>query len=185
MSQAVYYLTGMGGRLGTGLGQGLLSRGFEISGRELVEEFRTLDFQKQIDLVAADLKDNFWFEDAHVIANSFGAYLFLHAQMQMEPYIGNVILLSPILGEFGNEDTRMNFIPPRADKLFEVAQSSSFPIPKQCEIHVGADDWQSNPSNVTAFGAMLGLEVTVVPNAGHMLPKDYVGDLLDKWLILR
>jgi hypothetical protein len=182
MSQAVYYLTGMGGRLDTGLGQELLSRGFEISGRELVEEFRKLDFQKQIDLVAADLKDNFWFGDAHVIANSFGAYLFLHAQMQMEPYIGKVILLSPIVGEFGNEETRMNFIPPRSDKLFEVSQSGSFPIPKQCEIHVGSEDWQSNPANVTTFGSMLGIDVTVVPNAGHMLPKEYVRDLLDKWL---
>lgn len=181
MSQPVYYLTGMGGRFDTGLGQGLLSRGFEISGRELVEEFRKLDFQKQIDLVAADLKDNFWFEDAHVIANSFGAYLFLHAQMQMDPYIGKVILLSPIVGEFGNEETRMNFIPPRADKLLEVAQSGNFPIPKQCEIYLGSEDWQSNPSNVKAFGSMLGLDVTVVQHAGHMLPKEYVGALLDTW----
>jgi hypothetical protein len=29
---------------------------------------------------------------------------------------------------------------------------------------------------------MLGLDVTVVQNAGHMLGKDYVGNLLDKWL---
>jgi pimeloyl-ACP methyl ester carboxylesterase len=182
MTNPVYYLTGMGGRLDAGLGQGLLRRGFEIAGRELVEEFRKLDFQKQIDLVAADLKDNFWYDDAHVIANSFGAYLFLHAQMQMDPYIGKVILLSPIVGEFGNEETRMNFIPPRADKLFEVAQSGRFPIPKHCEIHVGSEDWQSNPTNVTTLGALLGISVTVVPNAGHMLPKEYVGDLLDKWL---
>lgn len=77
----------------------------------------------------------------------------------------------------------MNFIPPRAEKLFELANAGAFPIPKQCEIHVGSEDWQSNPANVTAFGAMLGINVTVVPNAGHMLPKEYVGDLLDRWLI--
>jgi hypothetical protein len=37
---------------------------------------------------------------------------------------------------------------------------------------------------VMTLGAMLGLSVTVVPNAGHMLPKDYVGELLDQWLVL-
>jgi alpha-beta hydrolase superfamily lysophospholipase len=182
MGRTVYYLTGMGGRLDTGLGQGLLSRGLQIAGRELVDEFRRLDFQKQIDLVADDLESNHWSEDAHVIANSFGAYLFLHAQAQLPPYIGKVILLSPIVGEFANEETQMNFIPPRAEKLLSLAKDGLFPVPKQCQIHVGSEDWQSNPANVTAFGQLLGLDVTVVPNGGHMLPKEYVGKLLDTWM---
>ena len=182
MSRHVYYLTGMGGRLDSGLGQGLLSRGCEISGRELVGEFRKLDFQEQIDHIVEDLRDNFWHEDARVIANSFGAYLFLHAQTQMPAYLGRLILLSPIVGEFANEETQMNFIPPRADKLLELARAGRFPVPKQCQVHVGSEEWQSNPVNVTTFGSMLGIPVTVVPNAGHMLPKEYVGDLLDKWL---
>ena len=168
----------MGGRLATGLGQALLSRGFELSGRELSDEFRKLDFQQQVDLVAEDLQSLFWHEDARVIANSFGAYLFLHAQIQMKPYIGRVLLLSPIVGEFSNGDTRMNFVPPRADKLQLLADAGSFPIPINCEFYVGSEDWQSNPVNVTAFGSMLGIPVTVVPNAGHTLPKEYVGNLL-------
>lgn len=182
MKKSVYYLTGMGGRLDTGLGQALLSRGFQVAGRELYGEFRKLDFQQQVDLVAEDLQIHFWQEESRVIANSFGAYLFLHAQVQMKPYIGRVILLSPIVGEFSNEDTRMNFVPPRADKLQQLAKAESFPIPIHCEVHVGSEDWQSNPVNVTAFGSMLGIDVAVVPNAGHMLPKEYVGNLLDRWL---
>jgi alpha-beta hydrolase superfamily lysophospholipase len=182
MNRTVYYLTGMGGRLDSGLGQALLSRGLEIAGRELVGEFRKLDFQDQIDHIVDDLQGNFWHVDSRVIANSFGAYLFLHAQAQMEPYIGKVILLSPIVGEFGNDVTQMNFIPPRAEKLRKLAEAGTFPLPEQCQIHVGAEDWQSNPANVTAIGALLGLDVTVVPDAGHILPKEYVGALLDKWL---
>jgi alpha-beta hydrolase superfamily lysophospholipase len=181
-AKSVYYLTGMGGRLDTGLGQGLLSRGWSVTGRELVGEFRDLDFQEQIDLVADDLQSEFWSEDARVIANSFGAYLFLHAQAQMEPYIGQVILLSPIVGSFSSEKNLMGFMPPRAPKLMELVERGAFPVPKQCEIHVGSEDWQSNPENVTAMGSMLGINVTVVPNAGHRLPKEYVGDLLDRWL---
>ena len=182
MSSEIYYLTGMGGRLDSGLGQALLTKGFDVTGRELIGEFRQLGFQEQVELVVNDLQTNFSYENARVIANSFGAYLFLHAQAQMEPYIGRVILLSPIVGEFSNLETRMNFIPPRADKLLQLAKAHNFPIPMQCEAHVGSDDWQSNPANVSAFGLMLGIPVTVVPNAGHMLPKEYVGDLLDKWL---
>ena len=71
----------------------------------------------------------------------------------------------------------------RPDKRFltTVARAGAFPVPKQCEIHVGADDWQSNPANVKAFGTMVGVAVTVVPDAGHSLPKAYVGGLLDRW----
>ena len=182
MSSTVYYLTGMNGRLDTGLGQGLKNLGAEVNGRELVGEFRRLEFQQQIDCIIEDLTTKHWNDDAHVIANSFGAYLFLHAQAELPPYIGKVILLSPILGEFGNEDTRMNFIPPRAEKLLTLARSGTFPAPKQCQIHVGSEDWQSNPNNVTTFGQLLGIEVSVVPDAGHMLPKEYVRELLNTWL---
>ena len=182
MKKSVYYLTGMGGRLDTGLGQALLSRGFEVAGRELYGEFRKLEFQQQVDLVAEDLQSHFWQEEARVIANSFGAYLFLHAQVQMKPYIGRVILLSPIVGEFSNEYTRMNFVPPRADKLQQLAEAGSFPVPIHCEVYVGSEDWQSNPVNVSTLGSKLGIDVTVVPDACHTLPKEYVGNLLDRWL---
>ena len=52
-----------------------------------------------------------------------------------------------------------------------------------CEIHVGAQDWQSNPDNVLKLAALLHLPVTVVPDAGHMLGKEYVGKLLGGWLV--
>ena len=182
MRKTVYYLTGMGGRLSTGLGEGLLSRGFDVQGRELFGDFKKLEFQQQIDIVASDLKNYFWHQDAFVIANSFGAYLFLHAQAQLESYIGKVILLSPIVGEFTNEDTMTAYIPPRSDRLLQLAMANQLPTPKQCEIHVGELDWQSNPVNVKNLGKILNIKVNIVPNAGHMLPKSYVGSILDKLL---
>lgn len=182
MDKQIYYLPGHGGRLETGLGEGILDRGFNVEGRATVGEFRYLSFGEQVALVAQDLSTKYWHEDAKVIANSFGAYLFLHAQELMEPYIGRVLLLSPIVGEFSNDDTEMGFIPPRADKLQKLAGAGTYPIPRQCEIHVGAQDWQSNPDNVVKLAGLLGLLVTVVPNAGHMLGKPYVSALLDRWL---
>ena len=76
----------------------------------------------------------------------------------------------------------LGFIPPQAGRLLELAENGTYPIPKQCEIHVGEQDWQSNPSNVTALAGRLGLGVTIVPNAGHTLGKDYVSSVLDRWL---
>ena len=181
-SKVIYYLTGMGGRLDSGLGQALLDKGLDVTGRELTGEFRQLGFQEQVDAVASDLQSSFWNTEAMVIANSFGAYLFLHAQAQLPAYPGRVILLSPIVGEFANQETEMNFIPPRSDRLLELAKTGSYPAPLHCEIHVGSLDWQSNPTNVELFGALTGLKVTVVPEAGHMLPKEYVNNLLDRWL---
>lgn len=181
--QTIYYLPGYGGLISTGLGQALLSRGFDVTGRETVGDFKALGFQGQVETVASDLRDYFWREDARVIANSFGAYLFLHAQVLLgEPYIGQVTLLSPILGEFVNDDEvrPMNFIPPQAEKLLELAKSGRFPVPVNCDIHTGAEDWQSC-ANSQSFGEMVGIKVHVVEAAGHMLPKAYVSHLMEGW----
>lgn len=100
----------------------------------------------------------------------------------MSPYPGKVLLLSPIVGDFQNEEIRMGFIPPRAEVLLELAQTGRFPCPLQAEIHVGSEDWQSHPTNVTAFGRAVGIRVEVLPGGGHMLGKEYVGGVLDRWL---
>ena len=180
--RTAYYLPGHGGQVSTGLGEGLASRGWAAVGRETIGDFRRLPFEQQVDAVAQDLREHFWREDAHVVAVSFGAYLFLHAQAQLPPYVGNVLLLSPIVGQFSSDEMGLGFIPPRADKLKDLAESDQYPAPLNCHIHVGSEDWQSNPTNVTAFAEKVGLQLTVVPNAGHQLGKQYVGALLDQWL---
>ena len=178
----LYYLPGRGGRLDTGLGTALIERNLLVSGRETVGEFAGLSFQEQIELVAQDIQAGFWHKEAKILANSFGAYLFLHAQTLMPAYIGKVLLLSPIVGEFSNNETGTHFVPPRSRKLKELAQAKKFPTPQSCEIHVGEQDWQSNPEHVSEFGRLLNISVTVVPRAGHMLPKEYVTTVLDQWL---
>ena len=183
MAISIYYLPGHGGQVSTGLGDGLLSRGFDVAGRETTGEFRKLRFTEQIELIAEDLQTGFWHEEARVVANSFGAYLFLNAQRLMKPYVGKVLLLSPIIGEFSSDETRMGFIPPQAGKLMELlADRGEYPVPNRCEIHVGEQDWQSNPKSVQSWAGKLGITTTIVPNAGHMLGKDYVSAVLDRWL---
>jgi hypothetical protein len=181
-SKTIYYLPGYGGQLDTGLGRALMDRGFNVAGRETRGDFRSLPFDKQIATVGQDLKDHFWHADARVICNSFGAYLFLHAQTKLPSFPGRVLLLSPIVGEFTNAEARTSFSPPRPTRLKDLAEAGQFTVQRQCEMHVGEDDWQSIPANVQAFGRLTGISVTVVLGGGHDLGKDYVGPLLDGWL---
>ena len=97
--------------------------------------------------------------------------------------MGRVLLLSPIIGQFSDdENSRLGFIPPRSERLLELAECRTYPVPSHCEIHVGELDWQSNPTNVRRFAGPLGINVTVVPQGGHILGQEYIGALLDSWL---
>jgi predicted alpha/beta hydrolase family esterase len=182
LQKPIYYLPGRGGRLDTGLGLHLLQKGYDLTGRALVDDFNKLSFAEQVDTVAQDLRANFWNASAQIIANSFGAYLFLHAQIQLTPFPGKVLLLSPIVGESSNEGRGASFIPPRATQLLELAESGKYPKPLHCQMHVGSEDWQCNPENVQKLATLIRAEVFIVDGAGHNLPKSYVGELLDKWL---
>jgi hypothetical protein len=178
----IYYLPGRGGRLHKGLGEALIARGFNLLGRETVGEFAALAFHDQIELVANDLKKMFWHERAAVIANSYGAYLFLHAQAGLPAFPGRVLLLSPIVGGFYDDSLGTGFVPPLAEKLFQFARAGNMPNPQRCEMHVGSLDWQCDPEKVCALGALIGVSATVVPEAGHLIGSYYVGQVLDRWL---
>jgi hypothetical protein len=95
---------------------------------------------------------------------------------------GRVLLLSPIVGEFSNEQAQVSFSPPYPTRIMELAEAGQFKAPAHCAIHVGEEDWQSIPANVQTLGELTGITVTVVPKGGHDLGKKYVGPLLDRWL---
>ncbi len=182
MKNNIYYLPGYGGELNAGLGKELARRGLSIFGRETIGEFAKLEFADQIETVRRDLVEKFWDVNSKVIANSFGAYLFLHAQSQMSSYIGKLLLLSPIVGDFVSDDGLRAFSPPRAGKLQSLIGSGNYNAPANCEIHVGANDWQSNPECVSELADSLNIPIFVVENNGHMLDQNYVKLMLDRWL---
>lgn len=159
-----------------------MARGFDIAGRTTSGEFNQLSFSDQVRAIANDLESGFWYKDAKVVANSFGAYLFLHAQALMSPFIGKVLLLSPIVGEFTNNEKMMSFVPPRSDDLKNLINSGNYPTPLHIEVHVGSEDWQSNPESVKSVAIQLDIAYSIVPNDGHSLSKAYVGSVLDRWL---
>ena len=180
--RTIYCLPGRGGRLSKGLGLELRTRGYTLEGRETVGDFARLAFSDQIRLIAEDLKADFWNEDASVIANSFGAYLFLNAQSLLPAFPGRVLLLSPVVGSITSKETGIRISPPLGDRLLDLAEEGALNVPRRCEIHVGELDWQCPPELVGRFGRLAGIPVRVVPANGHMLDKGYVSRLLDAWL---
>ena len=182
MGNTVYYLPGRGGKITTGLGQGLLDRECSIVGRETRGAFLKLTFQQQLEAICKDLQDEFWHEEAKLVAVSYGCYLFLHAQLCMPAFPGRVLLLSPVLGRAFASSVGVGFIPPRSDQLGQAASRREFPTLNKAEIHVGSEDWQSNPDAASSFGENTSIPVTVVEGKGHMLGADYVSPILDRWL---
>ena len=180
--KTVYYLPGNGGRLNAGLGAELLRRGASLEGREQVGVFRELSFEEKISLIAEDLKTNHWHQDALVIANSMGAYLFLHAQSMLPAFVGKVVLLSPIIGEAIDPATNRMYFPPRAGKLQRLIEQGEFNAPLNCEIHVGEHDWQANPAEVLKLASRVRFKVNIVPGSGHQIDRVYVGDVLSRVL---
>jgi hypothetical protein len=179
---SIYYLPGAGGRLETGLGAGLASRGLTVFGRATVGAFKELPFDEQVRAIADDLCRYCWRPDGRVIANSFGAYLFLQAQAQLPSYPGRVLLLSPILGNFANEQTGHYFSPPKATHLMRIAREGLFPFLTRGEIHVGDQDWQSPTEIVQEFGVLVQIPVKIAKGRGHQLGADYVSQVLGRWL---
>ena len=182
ITPTVYYLPGRGGKLTTGLGKGLLDRGFSVLGRETRDAFLKLTFQQQLDTIKMDLLEQFWHKDSKLVAVSYGCYLFLHTQLSSTAFPGKILLLSPVLYGAFSPTVGIGYISSTANKLRQAVEEHQFPSLKQAEIHVGLDDSVSNPEEITAFGEATSIPVTTISGKGHMLGEDYVGPLLDRWL---
>jgi hypothetical protein len=55
MINVIYCLPGWAGHLSTGLGKALMDRGFDVTGRETRDNFKTLSFTDQVETVKEDL----------------------------------------------------------------------------------------------------------------------------------
>jgi len=73
-------------------------------------------------------------------------------------------------------------VPPRAGEIQRRIDLSAYPVPRNCHIHVGSEDWQSDPVAICRFGKQLAIPVSIVNGRGHILGEDYVGGVLDEWL---
>ncbi len=57
--------------------------------------------------------------------------------------------------------------------------AGTFNAPRNMEIHVGSEDWQSDPIEVARLGEAVGARCYVTPGRGHTSGVDYVCRILD------
>lgn len=147
-AKTIHYLPCYGGQLATGLGRALMDRGFDVAGLEKRGDFCFLPFAEPIATVGQGLENHFCRAEDRVICNSFSGHIFLYLQTQMPPFPEQVLLLSPFVGKFTNEQARTRVSLPRSTRLKDLAEAGKFTVPRKCEMHVGKHDCQINSVSV-------------------------------------
>ncbi|NPA50163.1 MAG: hypothetical protein GXO02_00860 [Epsilonproteobacteria bacterium] len=136
----VYFLPGRRSKLTGTIGQIISDLGYKIYGREVLGEFEVYPIQKQIEIIANDIKSNFWDKEAKIIGRSYGGYLIMHTIIELLPDIfpGKILLLGPVLGK---SHFRKGYCsrPPRAYKLLKYAKEKKLD-PFNIEIYTGKED---------------------------------------------
>ena len=174
----LYFLPGRGSSLNGRLGLELQSRGYELQGRGLEDDFAKLSFPEQVDCVASDLRELDG-RDIPVIANSWGAYWALHALLQNQKSYSKTLLISPIIGAVRGEG-RM-FKPPLSKVMERSIDESLFPD-IDLTVLVGSEDWQSPQKRCEEMCKAIGGDIFVAEGKGHDLGRETVVQLLDQWL---
>lgn len=164
----VLYITGRGGSLNKGLAAYLASsvKGFE--GVAVDTQFLKKRPLEQVEFIRQKMVKD---PARLVIANSYGAYLVLHALAQIEDLTPeNVLLLSPLLGVGRGQGGFYMNIPPLLSRLEEAFATGALTRPKSIKFLVGELDQQINSEQVGFLDQYFGLgSVHVFPEEGHML----------------
>ncbi|MCX5813030.1 MAG: hypothetical protein NT178_10860 [Proteobacteria bacterium] len=179
LGKQIYLIPGRGEKLDDTLGRILKMLGYNYEGMALTLDVEHLWFSEQLELVRSDLTLQFWDAGSVLIGRSYGAYLLLHTLADMPPFPGRVLLFSPVLGAASSKDHHYGSIPPRAEKLFKLAKSNTFPAPAYMEIHTGAEDHDCSPLLAENFkSGVKNTTLVMVEGAGHNLSENYLRDIL-------
>ena len=172
------YITGRGGS-GTGGLSAYLSRLTEdYSVLPVNDQFLGRDLQDQIKCVRKFTTSG----STHVIANSYGAYLFLLSLIAQPASPIRVLLLSPVLGRAMDRERMLFSRPPREASLKRAISDMNLGQVQHLEILTGEDDEVCDPNLARTIGQKLNIPVTVLRGQGHMLQPRSVATAVDTFL---
>jgi len=176
--RALRYITGRGGNGKGGLSAYLATLSDDYDVLPIDPDFLAQDIQAQVNTVRAFIQ----LEDANVIANSYGAYLLLLSLINQPPSPLRVLLLSPVLGRAISEERMLLSRPPREKTLHKAIAEQRLGMPDHLEIVTGAEDEICDPALARQVGEQLGINVSILPNEGHMLDPVSVESALQRLL---
>ena len=108
-------------------------------------------------------------DNAHIIANSYGAYLLLQSLIDQPSLSAKVLLLSPVLGRAMDPDRMLLSRPPRERTLREAIEARRLGLPLSLTVVTGREDEICDWKLATHFADALGINITILDNEGHMI----------------
>lgn len=174
----IRYITGRVGDALGGLSAYLATLAENFDALAVDPSFLSADFMEQVEVVREFCAE----EGAYIIANSYGAYLFLHSLIGRTPLQASALLLSPVLGRV-NSERRMLISRPPGEKRFKRAVSDgSFGLPFDTRIVTGADDEVCDPRLAAYISSQLNIELEVLSGEGHLISPAKVAVAIDAFL---
>ena len=177
----IRYVTGRGGSGVGGLSGYLstLTRDFDVC--PIDPAFLQLDLDNQIGRVREFSSQG----NSYVVANSYGAYLFLLSLIDQPASSINVLLLSPVLGRAMSEKRMLFSRPPREATLKRAIQDGRLGMPAHLQIVTGAKDEICDPELAIRVGDQLNIDVSVLADESHMLEHTSVSLAVERFLGIR
>ena len=135
-ARTIRYLPGRGGSAQSGLSVYLSTLSSDFDALAIDPIFLQKDFEEQISAVRAFTA----LESGHLIANSYGAYLFLLSLIDQPRFAAKVLLLSPVLGRAMDPERMLLSRPPREKELHAAVREKRLGLPELLWIVTGEND---------------------------------------------
>ena len=180
MQKSICYITGRGGSIRSGLGEYLALKTDKLYGLDVSHEFLTREFTQQVAEIAQALRKARVLSST-VIANSYGAYLVLHALLSRKIEISNLVLISPILGSCysGNRF----FKPPFSQHLNTLMSETASNLPRRTTIIWGAEDESIDQNGIKKLTSQCNdIHLIEIDKQEHHIDKQILAETLDRIL---
>ena len=119
----------------------------------------------------------------HLIANSYGAYLWLLSRIDAAPSDTRVLLLSPVLGRAVDPEKMLASRPPRLKGLESAIAESRLVLPGEMRVVTGRDDDVCTYQTAIAQCRKIGIEdLSIIENEGHNMSHALVSKTITDFL---
>lgn len=178
MTMKLRYITGRGGSATQGLGLYLSTLADDYQALANDAELHRLSVDEQINTVTEFCKPA-----THLIANSYGAYLWLLSRIDAAPADTRVLLLSPVMGRAIDPEKMLASRPPRLRGLESAIAEDRLILPDQVRVVTGRGDDVCTYQTAISQCAKLGIEdLSIIDGEGHNMSHALVSKTVAKFL---
>lgn len=172
------YITGRGGSA---------TQGLSLYLSKLVDDYQALANDAELHRRSVDEQINtvveFCKPATHLIANSYGAYLWLLSRIDAPPSDTRVLLLSPVMGRAVDPEKMLSSRPPRLKGLENAIDEERLVLPKLVSVVTGKDDNVCDYQTAARQCAKLGIvDLSVIVGEGHDMSHEVVSKTVDAFL---